>query len=202
MNREAGRSDIADDAALADACRAGDLAAFEQIVKRHQRMLLNVAFRITGVYEDACDIVQDAFIAAWSKIGGFRGEARLSSWLTAIVVNLSRNRLQQMQTKARREAYSLNAPLAGSDCELAPDPPGNAPSVLDQLEEAELRQALQRCIDALTGEFREVLVLRDMQELSYEEVGGALGLREGTVKSRLFRAREAVRDCLRRSVGS
>ena len=202
MNREAGPPEIADDMALAEACRSGDLAAFEQIVKRHQRMLLNVAFRITGVYEDACDIVQDAFIAAWKKIGDFRGEARLSTWLTAIVVNLSRNRLQQMRTKARAEAYSLNAPLAGSDCELVPDPPGNAPSVLERMEEAELRQALQRCISALTAEFREVLVLRDMQELSYEEVGGALGLREGTVKSRLFRAREAVRDCLRRAVGN
>lgn len=193
--------DIADDVLLAEACRTGDLAAFEQLVKRHQRMLLNVAFRITGVYEDACDIVQDAFIAAWRKIGDYRGEARLSTWLTAIVVNLSRNRLQQMQAKARAEAYSLDAPAAGSDCGFMPDPPGHAPSVLERMEEAELRRALQRCIHALTNEFREVLVLRDMQELSYEEVGGALGLREGTVKSRLFRARESVKDCLKRAMG-
>lgn len=202
MNMEARVLDMADDAALADACRTGDLAAFELLVKRHQRMLLNVAFRITGVYEDACDIVQDAFIAAWRKIGDYRGEARLSTWLTAIVVNLSRNRLQQMQVKARAEAYSLDAPPAGSDCGLLPDPPGHAPSVLERMEEAELRGALQRCIHALTTEFREVLVLRDMQELSYEEVGGALGLREGTVKSRLFRARESVKDCLKRAMGA
>jgi len=199
---EFGQLDTADDAALADACRSGDLATFEQIVKRHQRMLLNVAFRITGTYEDACDIVQDAFIAAWKKIGDFRGEARLSTWLTAIVVNLSRNRLRQTRARARHEAYSLDAPLAGSDCGLAPDPPGDAPSLLERMEEAELRRTLQHCIAALTGEFREVLVLRDMQELSYQEVGGALGLREGTVKSRLFRAREAVRDCLKRALGN
>lgn len=196
-----GRLDINDDAVLAEACRVGDLAAFEQLVKRHQHMLLNVAFRITGIYEDACDIVQDAFISAWKKIGDFRGEARLSTWLTAIVVNLSRNRLQQMQSKARHEAYSLNAPLAGSDCELLPDPPGDVPSVLERMEEAELRRTLRHCIDLLTGEFREVLVLRDMQELSYEEVGSALGLRGGTVKSRLFRARESVRDCMKRTLG-
>src|SRR5664279_2477662 len=131
---EAERLDMADDEALADACRSGDLAAFEQLVKLHQRMLLNVAFRITGVYEDACDIVQEAFIAAWKKIGDFRGEARLSTWLTAIVVNLSRNRLQQTRAKSRAEAYSLNAPLPGSDCELMPDPPGDAPSVLERME--------------------------------------------------------------------
>ena len=87
-----------DDAALLEACRKGDLAAFECLVQRHQRMLLNIAFRMTGVYEDACDIVQDSFIAAWQKIGDFRGEAKLSTWLTAIVVNLSRNRRQQITT--------------------------------------------------------------------------------------------------------
>ena len=190
-----------DDAALVEACRTGDLAAFECLVQRHQRMLLNVAFRMTGVYEDACDIVQDALIAAWQKIGDFRGEARLSTWLTAIVVNLSRNRRQQMQQRDRREAYSLNAPIPGTDGDDPPDPPDRAPSVLEQMEEAELRQHLRRCMDALTTEFREVIVLRDMQELSYEEVGAVLKLREGTVKSRLFRARDAVKDCIRKAVG-
>ena len=198
MNMEAGQLDIADDAALADACRAGDLAAFEQIVRRHQRMLLNVAFRITGVYEDACEVVQDAFIAAWSKIGDFRAESRFSTWLTAIVVNLTRNRLQQRTAGERRSAYSLNAPLPDCEGEMLPDPPGMMPSALEQLEEAELRQMVQRCIEVLDQGFREVLVLRDMQEMSYEEVGKALKLREGTVKSRLFRARDAIKDCLKR----
>jgi RNA polymerase sigma-70 factor (ECF subfamily) len=165
-------------------------------------MLLNVAFRMTGVYEDACDIVQDSFIAAWQKIGDFRGDAKLSTWLTAIVVNQSRNRRQQTRQRERREAYSLDAPIPGGDGEILPDPPSRAPSALEELEEAELREFLNRCIDALTREFREVLVLRDMQELSYDEVAEALNLREGTVKSRLFRARDAVKECLKKAVGS
>lgn len=196
------RSNIDDDAALLSACRTGDLAAFECLVQRHQRMLLNVAFRMTGVYEDACDIVQDAFIAAWQKLGDFRGEAKLSTWLTAIVVNLSRNRRQQTRQRERREAYSLNAPLPGGDRESLPDPPSSSPSALERMEEDELRRFLKRCIESLTQEFREVLVLRDMQELSYDEVAAALKLREGTVKSRLFRAREAVKECLKKAVGS
>src|SRR5512133_947362 len=151
-------ADTCDDATLAEACRTGDLAAFETLVERHQRMLINVAFRMTGVYEDACDIVQDAFIAAWRKIGDYRGEAKFSTWLTAIVINLSRNRLQQLQQRERREAYSLNAPLPGSNGDNVPDPPSGVQSVLEQLEEAELRLHLQHCIDALTPEFREVLV--------------------------------------------
>jgi RNA polymerase sigma-70 factor (ECF subfamily) len=194
-------ADSVDDATLALACRNGDLAAFECLVVRHQRMMINVSFRMTGVYEDACDIVQDAFIAAWRKIGDYRGEAKFSTWLTAIVINLSRNRLQQMQQRHKREAYSLNAPLPGSDCESLPDPASGERSVLEQLEEEELRRHLQQCVDALTPEFREVLVLRDMQELSYEEVGVALNLREGTVKSRLFRARDSVKECLKKAVG-
>ena len=190
-----------DDAILAEACRTGDLGAFECLVLRHQRMLFNVAFRMTGVYEDAGDIVQDSFIAAWQKIADFRGEAKFSTWLTAIVVNLSRNRRQQIQLREQRSAYSLDVPIPGSDSDDKPSIVSKTPSALEQLEEAELRAYLRHCIDALTVEFREVLVLRDMQELSYEEVGTALKLREGTVKSRLFRARDAVKDCLKKTVG-
>jgi RNA polymerase sigma-70 factor (ECF subfamily) len=153
------------------------------------------------VYEDACDIVQDTFIAAWQKIGDFRGEAKLSTWLTAIVVNLSRNRRQQNRQRELREAYSLDAPLPGGDRENLPDPPSGSRSALEQMEEAELRSFLNRCIEALPPEFREVMVLRDMQELSCDEVASALKLREGTVKSRLFRARNAVKECLKKAVG-
>jgi len=194
--------DTAGDEALIAACRRGDTSAFECLVLRHQRMLFNVALRMTGIHEDAADVVQDAFIAAWNKIGDFRGESRFSTWLTAIVVNLSRNRILQRRVSEQRSAYSLNAPLPDCDRETLPDPPSMMPSVLEQMEEAELRLMVQRCIEALDQGFREVLVLRDMQEMSYEEVGTALQLRDGTVKSRLFRARDAVKDCLKRAMGT
>lgn len=191
----------ADDAALVQACRKGDLAAFEPLVRRYQQLLLNVAFRMTGVYEDACDIVQESFVAAWQKLGDFRGDARFATWLTAITLNMARTRRQQMQQRERRAAYSLNAQFPGRDPEELPDPPSGAPSALERLEEDELRRALKGCIDALPPEFREVLILRDMQELPYDEVAAALQLREGTVKSRLFRARDAVRECVRKAMG-
>jgi len=193
--------DHTDDAALLEACRKGDLGAFECLVQHHQRMLLNIAFRMTGVYEDACDIVQDSFLAAWQNLGNFRGESKLSTWLTAIVVNQSRNRLQQTRQRERREPYSLDAPLPGGDRDRLSDPPSATASALQQLEEKELQTFLNRCIEALTPEFREVLILRDMQDLSYDEVAEALKLREGTVKSRLFRARDAVKECLQKAVG-
>lgn len=189
-----------DDTVLVEACRKGDLAAYEQLLQRYQRMLFNIAFRITGVYEDASDIVQDSLIAAWRRIGDFRGDAKISTWLTAIVVNNSRTRLQQRQKRERVELYSLDAPIPAGDGAL-PDPPSGTPSALAQLEAAEVHGFLRRCVEALSQEFREVLVLRDMQEIPYQEVAAALQLREGTVKSRLFRAREAVRDCLKKTAG-
>ena len=189
-----------DDIALAKASRAGNVVAFECLVRRHQRMLLNVAFRMTNVYEDSCDIVQDAFISAWRKLSDYRGEAKFSTWMTAIVMNLSRNRLQQLQLQAKRVAFSLNAPFPEGN-EMMPELPSGAQSVLSRMEEAELRQTLRRCIDALTPEFREVIVLRDMQEMSYEDVGEVLKVRAGTVKSRLSRARDAVKDCIRKRLG-
>ncbi len=189
-----------DDQTLTAACRQGDTAAFEHLVLRYQRLLFNVALRMSGNYEDASDIVQDAFISAWNNIGEFRGEARLGTWLTAIVVNLTRNRLRQRSVSEQRSAFSLDAPLPGGNGEKFPELPGTTPSALQQLEEGELREMVQRCIGKLDQQFREVLVLRDMQELPYEEVGTALKLREGTVKSRLFRARDAIKDCLKKAL--
>lgn len=190
-----------DDSELLEACKKGDLSAFEAIVCRYQRLLLNVAFRMTGVYEDACDIVQDSLIAAWQKIGDFRGDAKISTWLTAIVVNHSRSRLQQRQKRENLEINSLDAPVPGGNRVSLPDPPSDALSALEEMEIVEMHRFLRHCIDALSHEFREVLVLRDMQELAYDQVASTLQLREGTVKSRLFRARDAVRECLERTVG-
>ena len=190
-----------EDAALVSSWRRGDLSCFEALVRKHQKRLLNIAFRITGVYEDACEVTQDAFVAAFRGIDSFRGEARFSTWLTTIALNLSRNRLQLLQSKLRNEAYSLDGPASGEDCPMVHEPPSLAPSALERLERLDLREKLQGCIKALSAEFREAIVLRDLQEFSYEEMSAIIRVREGTVKSRLFRAREMVKDCLKRALG-
>lgn len=199
MNERSADKD--DDSPLVAACRKGDVSAFEKLVLRHQGMVLNVAFRVLGDYEDACEVTQEAFLAAWRKLGEFRGAAKFSTWLTAIVINLSRNRLQQTRSRQRREGCSLDDPLPGGAGQLSAALPTGAPSALQELEDEEQRRALRHCIEALDDGFREVLVLRDMQELSCEETAAATGLPVGTVKSRLFRARDAVKNCLKRSMG-
>lgn len=186
--------DTADEVSLLAACRNGDTGAFEQLVLRYQRGLYNVALRISGNEADAAEILQETFLAAWRKIKEFRGEARLSTWLTSIAVNQARTRWQQNRQKRSREE-SLD-----EDAEARQVAPlqiaSEQPSALELLERSALRALLERCIRALDQGFREVLVLRDMREMPYDEVGQVLGLREGTVKSRLYRAREAVRDCV------
>jgi RNA polymerase sigma-70 factor (ECF subfamily) len=190
-----------DDVALVEATRAGDTAAFEVLVRRHQKTMLNLATRVVGNYEDACEVVQDAFVAAYRGLPSFRGEARFATWLTTITLNHARNSLERIATRRRREGRSLNDPGPGDDAREQ-DPPSGAPSALEQMEERAVRRQIEKCIASLPVEFREVLVLRDLQERSYEEIGEALGVRGGTVKSRLFRAREGVKECLKRAMGA
>jgi RNA polymerase sigma-70 factor (ECF subfamily) len=188
-----------DDGALAARARNGDLAAFEVLVRNHQQRMLTIAFRITGEYEDACEIVQDAFVAAWRGLGAFRGEARFTTWLTTITVNLSRNRLDQIRT--RRRTVSLDEPRESADGHLPREAVSEMPSVQEELERQDVRRHVQQCIAALAADFREVLVLRDMEDFSYEEIATLLRLSGGTVRSRLSRAREAMRECLKRVIG-
>jgi RNA polymerase sigma-70 factor (ECF subfamily) len=185
-----------EDYEVVDLCRKGDFNAFAILVRRHQRAMLNIAFRITGDYDDACDVVQDAFIAAYRGLSSFRGTARFSTWLTTITLNHSRNHISQNRSRRRYEE-SVTKPIAGA-MYLFENLPSSAPSALDRLEGRAVSEKVRDCISALPIDFREVLVLRDLEEYSYEEVGTTLGIQEGTVKSRLFRAREGVKDCLKR----
>ena len=191
-----------DDAGLVELSQKGDLGAFEQLVKKHQKKMFNIAFRIAGDHDDASEIVQDAFVAAFRSIGKFRGASRFTTWLTTITINQARNRLKQVRTRRSHEVNSLDDPIETEDGQVKPDPPSKAASVLDQLEQQDLREKVQDCIAALDPDFREVIVLRDLQEFSYDEIGTMLKVAAGTVKSRLFRARDSVKECLKRAFGS
>ena len=189
------------DTGLVASARQGDLSAFEALVARHQKRMLNIAFRIIGDYDDACEVTQDAFVSAYRNLKGFRAEAKFSTWLTAITVNLSKNRLKRLAVKHKREPVSLDAPIRTEDGEVMPDPPSNEPSVLERMEKQDVRKKVEDCIGQMEPDFRDVLVLRDLQDFSYEEIAGMLKVAAGTVKSRLFRARESVKECLKKAMG-
>ena len=191
-----------DDVELVSAFRSGDESAFECLVRRHQKAMLNLATRVVGNYDEACEVTQDAFVAAYKGLASFRGEARFTTWLTTITLNQARNSFTRLAARRRHEAYSLDESHARGEENHHHEPPSTAPSALELLEGQAIRQRIEKCIAELPLDFREVLVLRDIQEHSYEEIGVLLKVREGTVKSRLFRAREGVKDCLKRTVGA
>ena len=177
-------------------CQKGEPDAFEVLVERHQKRMLNVAYRMLGDYEEACDVVQESFLAAYRAIRSFRREAKFSTWLHGIVVNHSRNRIKQTQSRLRHETRSIDDPVELKGGSLQREAPDCGESAVEQLEKKEIESRVQECIGTLETEYREVLVLRDIQGFSYDEIGELLKLPDGTVKSRLFRARAAMKDCL------
>jgi RNA polymerase sigma-70 factor (ECF subfamily) len=190
-----------DDAVFVARCRRGDTEAFAVLVRKHQKKMLNVAFRMIGDYDEACDVVQEAFLSAYRAIGKFRGEARFSTWLCGIVLNHARSHIKQQAARSRREAGSLADPAAAKDGSFVNGACSREEPVVERLEKRELGAKVQECIGLLDGEQREVLILRDIQGFSYDEIGVLLKLPEGTVKSRLFRARNALKDGLFRILG-
>jgi len=188
------------DEALVRACQGGDDDAFGVLVERHQKKMLNVAYRMTGDYDEACDIVQDAFLSAYRAIGKFRGDARFSTWLCGIVINAGRTRLKRTKDY-QRKTVSLEGP--GGEFEpLVTRIASAEASALKTLQTKEIQAKVQHCIGTLGEEHREAIVLRDILGLAYDEIAAILRVPEGTVKSRLFRAREGVKNCLKTVLGN
>ncbi|HET6490181.1 MAG TPA: sigma-70 family RNA polymerase sigma factor [Syntrophales bacterium] len=185
-----------EDAAYVLLCQQGNTDAFEVLVERHQKRMLNLAYRMLADYDEACDVVQEAFLSAYRSIRTFRGESKFSTWLYGIVVNHARNRMKQAQSRLRHGTRLIDDPVELRDGSQQREIPDCGESAVEQLEKKEIEARVQACIRTLEREQREVLVLRDIQGFSYEEIGDMLKLPEGTVKSRLFRARAALKDCL------
>ena len=196
MSNKVGRSHD-NDFEFVSRCQKGDGEAFGVLVERHQKKMFNVAFRMTGDYEEAAEVVQEAFFSAFRAIRKFRGEATFATWITGIVLNHSKNRLKKMKAISRYEPVSLDEVFEGPRF----DPPSGEISVEAQLEKKAIEGAVQECINSLDEEFREVLILRDIQEFSYEEISAALTIPDGTVKSRINRGRDALRKLLKRKLG-
>ena len=172
---------------LVERARRGDRDAFEDIVRTHEKMVYSLALRTLGSREDAEDVAQEVFLKAYTSLGAFRGESRLSVWLCSITRNACTDALRR-----RKETVSLFADdedgEGARELEIADerfDPARCA-------EQSELREQLSSALGKLPDEFREVLLLRESAGRSYEEIAEALGLDLGTVKSRIFRARKKL----------
>ncbi|MGH7366245.1 MAG: sigma-70 family RNA polymerase sigma factor [Candidatus Rokuibacteriota bacterium] len=170
-----------------DRLRAGDPTAFEELVMAYQHRVFGVALRMLGNAGEAQEVAQEAFVRAHRALGEFRGDAKLSTWLYAITSRLCLNRLASAERRLTRQGE--DALLRLSDAAPRPDA---------VLERSELEAALQRAIAELPEERRIVVVLCDLEGLSYEEIAQVLELPLGTVRSRLHRARTDLKNKLER----
>lgn len=166
----------------------GDVNAFEALVAAYEKNVYNLALRMTGNAQDAEDMAQEAFIKAYNSLPSFRGDSKFSVWLYRIVSNVC---LDFLRRQNRRPTASLSVEDEDGE-ETQFDVPDESQSPELLLERSLTRDAVQRGLLSLSGEQRQILLLREIQGLSYEEIAQALDLETGTVKSRIFRARKRL----------
>jgi RNA polymerase sigma-70 factor, ECF subfamily len=184
---------VPDEATLLARMQAGDEDAFEACVRNYSGRLLLVARRILTNEEDARDAVQDAFLSAFKGIARFEGRSRIGTWLHRIVVNAALSRRRSRQRRPELSIEDLLPHFGEGEHQIDPPTPWKATTILQQQE---LRELVQGCISRLPETYRIVLLLRDIEGLSTEETAQMLETTIGVVKTRLHRARQALRSLL------
>ena len=188
--RVVGWSDVQGrESALIERCAAGDEAACSELVAEHQRMVVQLAMNLLGDRDEALDLSQEVFLRVFRTIHRFRGQSSLRTWIYRIAVNQARNRHRFWRRRHRADQVSLDQHVEAhgdflSDGDATPD---------RVLAQKELARRLQEALDRLPFDQRTAIVLREVDGLSYEEIAYSLGVAIGTVKSRLTRARQALR---------
>jgi RNA polymerase sigma-70 factor (ECF subfamily) len=195
-NAEAvGWSEVAsNEAALIARCATGEDAACAELVAGHERMVYQLGLHLLGDRDEALDLSQEVFLRVFRTIHGFRGQSALRTWIYRIVINQARNRQRFWRRRHRNEHQSLDQHVLDHG-DLRE--PGDAASPDRVLARKELATRLWRALDALPFEQRTAIILREIDGLSYEEIAFSLDVAVGTVKSRLTRARQALRAELR-----
>jgi RNA polymerase sigma-70 factor (ECF subfamily) len=166
------------DEELVEAFQGGDLSAFDDLLRRWDGKIHGAIYRLMGSDEEARDLCQETFLKAYRALGGFKGEARFSSWLYQIALNVCRDRMR------RRRGKTL---VSLDDMEEGEIHVDRAPSALEQMEAADLSRRVAAAVAALPEEQREVIVLKEYQGLTFLEIAQTLGLPMSTVKTRLYR---------------
>ncbi len=190
------------EAKLVERLVARDERAFTELVRTYQRRVFALVLRMLGNAAEADDLAQEVFVQVFKAIGTFRGESKLSTWIYRIAINLCKNRTKYLRVRHANEQDELaeideRVPLGASGRSNV--------GAIERPDEAmagkQVEAIVQRAIQALEPSFRECLVLRDVEELSYEEIEEITGLPAGTVKSRIHRARALLREAVERELG-
>src|ERR1700680_3155149 len=177
-----------DDQQLITASKHGDQDAFARLVQRYQRRIFNLVYRMLQQYEEASEITQETFLAAWQGLSSFRGDARFATWLYRIAYNCA---LKQLETRKRDKALRV-----ALQAEQALQSHVGYESTDAQMDEHERQAFVQEHLSRLPAKYRIVLILRHLQDMSYEEMAEILTMPIGTIKTHLFRARNLLKERL------
>ncbi len=189
-----------DDLRLVESLREGSDWAYEELLARFQQPVYTLALRLLNDPSEACDVVQEVFLKVFRKVGDFRGQSTLKTWIYRITVNEAHNARRWFFRHRRREVDLDAYPKETRDWkEIVPD---NSRSPFDVAFDREQHVMIEAALEKINPIFRESVVLRDITDLSYEEIAGILGVSLGTVKSRILRGREALREELAGSLNS
>jgi len=179
-------SDPISDSECVRRLQRGETDAFEVLVRRHEKTIFNLVYRMLGDYDEATEISQEVFLSAYRAIGQFRGDANFSTWLYRIALNQASTRRKNLHTRQQRYV-----PMEAT--EPVSDP---QPGPAETMEKKEIRERVQQALNRLEPEDATVILMRDLQDVPYEEVARVLEIPVGTVKSRLHRARQALKSQL------
>jgi RNA polymerase sigma-70 factor, ECF subfamily len=174
------------DAECVKRVQRGDTESFEILVRRHQNTTFNLIYRFLGDYDEATDTAQEVFLSVYKSIQQFRGDATFSTWLYRIAFNHASTRRKSLNSKLQRQV-ALEDDAVLVDC-------GDNPET--SVERKEIQQRVQQALNSLDGDDTQIILLRDLQDVSYEDIAQTLDVPIGTVKSRLHRARQALRTSL------
>jgi len=189
---------IGDDKILIEGFLSGDERSFNMIVIKYQDMIFNLCHSITGDYDEARDCAQETFIKVYRNLGGFKQKSSLSTWLYRIAVNTCRNRISLLANRISRKAVRLDGLSSSMTASVDIEDGRHNPATM--YEEKERRTLLIREIKKLPLKQRILVVLRDIEGKSYDEIGTITGMKPGTVKSKLSRARETLKLALRETL--
>lgn len=182
---------LSEDTLYAFRASDGDDSAFEFLVRKYERLVSTCVYAVVGNTEDTMDISQETFLKVYKSLGSFKGDSEFSTWLYRIAKNTA------LDFVRRRRINSVSMDSSGEESEGFDIPDESvAASPEKAVLQRERSQKLRRAIEGLSDEHREIIILRDINNYSYEEISQRLGIEAGTVKSRLFRAREALRKIL------
>ena len=172
----------------------GDAQAFEQLITTYQQNVFNLAYRMIRNYDDASDIAQEAFLKAYVNLPRFKGNSKFSTWLYRITTNVC---LDEIKKRKKVQTYSMSENIETEEGEISREIEDKSANIERNFERSEQQKMVNEAIDNLPEKHRLVIVMRDINNMSYEEIAAALQCSEGTVKSRINRARNALYGMLK-----